>query len=291
MKNQIDLIAFAEIKRMMNFTSLESDLILVDDISMVAFSDKPAVNKMSITAIIDSGTIDLAINLNRYTISAPALITLIPGHITQSFSISDNFKGLIISGSNQFISYLEINLQKALPIFLELKNKPFITLTLQELALLKEYYFLLKKGLNLENNTNRQVVAKNLMHALFYQIEDIFRKNRKVETENKTRQEATFESFLKYVQLYYRHERELAFYADKLCLTPKYLSLVIKTTTDKSANEWIDSYVILEAQALLKSSNMTILQISDELNFPSQSFFGKYFKRHVGMSPKEYKQS
>lgn len=291
MKKEFDPIAFAELKRIMNFTSLETDLVLVDDISMIPHSDKPEVNKTSITVIVDAGTIDVAINLNRYTINAPALITLIPGHITQHFGMSDDFHGLIIAGSNQFTSYLEINLQKALPIFLEIKNKPFIELTLQELELLKDYYYLLKKGLSVDSNSNRQDIAKNLMHALFYQIEDIFLKHKNPEDENKTKQEALFESFLKYVQLYYKQERELGFYADKLCLTPKYLSSVIKNTTKKSANEWIDSYVVLEAQALLKSSKMTIQQISDELNFPSQSFFGKYFKRHVGISPKEYKQS
>jgi AraC-like DNA-binding protein len=75
-----------------------------------------------------------------------------------------------------------------------------------------------------------------------------------------------------------------------LSLTPKYLSQIIKASTGKSANEWIDEYVMLEAKALLKSTTMTIQQISDELNFPSQSFFGKYFKRCEGVSPKEYRE-
>jgi AraC-like DNA-binding protein len=80
------------------------------------------------------------------------------------------------------------------------------------------------------------------------------------------------------------------FYADRMCFTPKYLSKVIKENSGKSANSWIDDYVILEAKAMLKSTNMTVQQINDELNFPSQSFFGKYFKRIVGVSPKEYKR-
>jgi YesN/AraC family two-component response regulator len=91
------------------------------------------------------------------------------------------------------------------------------------------------------------------------------------------------------VQTHYREQRGLDFYADKLCITPKHLSKVIKAISDKPANDWIDEHVVLEAKALLKSTNMTIEQISDELNFPSQSFFGKYFKRVTGMSPKEYK--
>lgn len=83
----------------------------------------------------------------------------------------------------------------------------------------------------------------------------------------------------------------MGFYAEKLHITPKYLSTVIKQNTGKSVNDWIDDYVILEAKALLKSSRMTIQQISDELNFVDQSAFGKYFKRIEGMSPKDYKNS
>jgi AraC-like DNA-binding protein len=65
---------------------------------------------------------------------------------------------------------------------------------------------------------------------------------------------------------------------------------VIKEASGTTANDWIDRYVVLEAKALLKSTGMTIQQISEELNFSSQSFFGKYFKRRTGMSPSEYKK-
>jgi AraC-like DNA-binding protein len=98
------------------------------------------------------------------------------------------------------------------------------------------------------------------------------------------------EKFLDLAQTHYKEQRELNFYADKLCLTPKHLSKVVRKTSGTTANGWIDNHVILEAKALLKSTDMTILQISEELNFPSQSFFGKYFKRCTGMSPSEYKK-
>ena len=99
-----------------------------------------------------------------------------------------------------------------------------------------------------------------------------------------------FESFLKTVATHYKQQRSVTFYADKLYLTPKYLSCVIKEISGKSAGEWIDEQVILAAKALLKSSNMTIQEISVELNFANQSFFGKYFKQHTGISPKAYRK-
>ena len=96
--------------------------------------------------------------------------------------------------------------------------------------------------------------------------------------------------FLTLVKANFREERQLKFYADKMCITPRYLSRVVKECTQFSAADWIERCVVLEARALLKSTNMTVQQISDELNFPSQTFFGKYFKRRVGLSPKEYRR-
>ena len=96
--------------------------------------------------------------------------------------------------------------------------------------------------------------------------------------------------FLELVKSNFRQERQLKFYSDKMCITSRYLSRVVKECTGSSASDWIERYVVLEARALLKSTNMTIQQVSDELNFPSQTFFGKYFKRRVGMSPKEYRR-
>ncbi|MDR1763503.1 MAG: helix-turn-helix domain-containing protein [Dysgonamonadaceae bacterium] len=95
--------------------------------------------------------------------------------------------------------------------------------------------------------------------------------------------------FLQLAERHFKSERQVGFYAEKLCLTPEYLSQIIKTATGKSANEWIDDYVILEAKALLKSSKLSIQQIADELHFADQSVFGKYFKRMEGVSPKEYR--
>jgi len=99
------------------------------------------------------------------------------------------------------------------------------------------------------------------------------------------------EKFLQCVRENYKERRDIEFYAGKLFLTPKYLSKALKQKSGKTAAEWIEDHVMLEARALLKSTNLTIQQISEELNFPSQSFFGKYFKRIAGLSPKEYQKT
>lgn len=104
-----------------------------------------------------------------------------------------------------------------------------------------------------------------------------------------TNQGRMTDQFLMLAQRHFRQQRFLDFYAQKLEVSPKHLSRTVKAQTGYTAVEWIEKFVILEAKVLLKSSNLNIQQISDELNFASQSFFGKYFKKITGMSPKEFR--
>lgn len=97
-----------------------------------------------------------------------------------------------------------------------------------------------------------------------------------------------FEAFLDLVREHYAQERDIRFYADKLCLTPKYLSTLVHKVSGRHAGEWIKEYVLLEAKTLLRSRQYTVQQVCDRLGFSNPSFFGKYFKASVGVSPGQY---
>ncbi len=99
------------------------------------------------------------------------------------------------------------------------------------------------------------------------------------------------QKFLRLVREYHRSQRAISFYAEKMYISPKYLSLVIKEATGKSAGEWIDQYVIQEAKNLLRYSGKNVQQIAYELNFSNQSSFGKYFKNLTGLSPTAFQNS
>ena len=135
-------------------------------------------------------------------------------------------------------------------------------------------------------NPYRLQVIENLIRTLFY---GGISKFHKMESDSVSYKNSIVERYIELVQTHYREERIIGFYADKLCITPKYLSKLVKEYTGRSAGEWIENYVILEARAMLQSSDMTIQQIASSLNFPNQSFFGKYFKRATGLSPKQYR--
>ena len=104
------------------------------------------------------------------------------------------------------------------------------------------------------------------------------------------RQQELYTQFMDEVRKSYTKERSISYYADVLCVTPKYLSQVVRRISGRFAGDWITDFVILEAKALLKSRKYTIQQIADMLNFANQSFFGKYFREKVGCAPTEYQK-
>jgi AraC family transcriptional activator of pobA len=267
-------------------SSIDNDFILLEN-AFISSSFKHPFKTDAITAIIVlKGITKGKINLKSYTTTAPGFIILLPDEILEYEFISEDFSGLFVVMSKKFASNL--NFEDSFPLFLSVRNTPFISMTNDEIDVLTAYYSILKRAVQRADNPNRMEVVKYLIKAFFYSTSYQYHK---LEDRKKSKNEIFVENFLKQVQAHYKEQRGVEFYADKLCLTSKYLSKVIKENSGMSANEWINSYVILEAKALLKSSNMTIQQISDELNFPSQSFFGKYFKRHVGLAPKEYKKN
>lgn len=238
-----------------------------------------------VTAIICiKGTTRGKINLKPYTTTAPGFITILPDQFLEHEYMSEDFSGLFIVMSKRFTDSL--NIQERLPLFLSVSNNPFRPLTEEELKAMIFFYSLLQKAVRNKDNPYRMEIVQCMIKAFFYSTYY----GKPHEEPKKPKNEDLVDRFLNYAKVHYKEYRGVQFYADKLFLTPKYLSKIIKENTGTSVSGWIDNYVVLEAKALLKSTNMTIQQISDELNFPSQSFFGKYFKRHVGVSPKEYKK-
>jgi AraC family transcriptional regulator, transcriptional activator of pobA len=276
----------SELGEMRQIASIDNDFILLES-AFISTSFKYPFKTDAIAAIIVlKGTTKGKINLKPYTTTAPGFIILLPDQILEYEYISEDFSGLFIVMSKKFSSNL--NFEGSFPLFLSIRNNPFISMTNDEIEVLAAYYDILKRAVQKVDNPNRIEVVKYLIKAFFYSTSYEYHK---LEERKRTKNEVLVENFLNHAQAHYKEHRGVEFYADKLCLTPKYLSKVIKENSGMSANEWVDSYVILEAKALLKSTNKTIQQISEELNFPSQSFFGKYFKRHVGVSPKDYKKN
>lgn len=156
---------------------------------------------------------------------------------------------------------------------------------------LAEYYDLLDRQEACVQNAYRREISRSVLYAMILEICDLFRS---IEEESadmpKPKQERLTDDFFKLLAGHYIQEHTVEFYADRLNRTPKYLSGAIRKLTGRSVSEWIAANLIREAKNLLKSSDRTVLEISEDLNFSSPSVFVQFFRRNTGVTPLQYRK-
>lgn len=247
------------------------------------------VDNMTFIVFCEQGECHFTINMSEYRMKAPYMATFVCGKIIEHKYISDDFKASIIVASNKFFSDLFSNTAEAQALSISINKSPAIQLDGLTKNVTDYYFILLQQALNDIGNKLRPQVVKHLTLAMYYGYGRRFLFSPYEQKD--ANKNSLLHEFIELVEQYHKKERNLFFYADKLCLTPKYLSAAINKASGRTAVGWIDSAVMLEAKSMLHCTNLTIQQITEELNFPDQSTFGKYFKRHAGLSPKDYRNS
>lgn len=242
------------------------------------------------------GSFTLELNLKSYEVSEGSLIIYTPGNIARVFMPDDaapmNLKFIIAATSQDFMSSMRIDFNKMYEDSLIARETPCISLNPSERKVLGEYYDLASSLLSL--GTTRQVDAlKSLCSSAFCMFGSIWRERLDVAMKKgvvkKTRSNVIFENFLRLVSEHHNTQHNVSFYAEMLYLTPKYLSKLVKEVSGKSAPEWIDSFIILEAKNLLKYSDMSIKEIAFNMHFSTVPSFYKFFRKHTGMTPAEFR--
>lgn len=240
------------------------------------------------TGICTAGSCTISLNLKISEIRPGDLIFIVPGTIVHIPRQSDDFSLCMTGFSAEFLKgiYQAIN-----PLYPYIFQTPVLPLAADDAETLLDLFDLLyEKALRKEHCYCREIV-QNLLLTLFYEISALYQKKYAKSDRQLTRDEEIFRKLIRLIILHYKEERTVAFYARELCLTPKYLSSVVKKTTNRTVTEWINETVVLDAKTQLKSSQMTVQQIANYLNFPTPSFFGRFFKKHTGITPKAYRLS
>ena len=243
------------------------------------------------------GHFSIDLNLNTYEVKPHSLLMNVPGNIIKLSSYAEDHIGdaelYFVLASREFMSGIRFDFNKVFQESLSLLKNPCITLNEADVAL-AEGYFTLAREVVLSDKENKKEMLGSLVTSFTYMAMDVctraLNEARKAQTPSSARVNQLFERFIALVTEYHNTERGMAFYADKLCLTPKYLSKLVKQASGRSAPAWIDSFVILEAKNMLKYSDKTIKEIVYALHFPNQSVFYKFFKAHTGMTPSEYRK-
>lgn len=238
--------------------------------------------------VITSGRLSCMVDFRTWSLSAPAVALFLPGQVVESMEVDDDFAGFGMVMSQEFTD--SMNLPVSLQERLFIKDTQFYSITAEVLDVLTSVYRQVSSIIRQEDNPYREDVIRHLFSAYYYGL-GYYMHGIQSQPTSMTAQQEKCEKFMSLVSQHFKEERGIGFYADRLCMTNKYLSTLLKQETGMTALEWIERYVVLYAKSCLSSTSMTIQQISDELNFPSQSVFGKYFKRVEGVSPKAYRQS
>ncbi len=236
-----------------------------------------------------AGEAGLRISGRSCPVRPGTLLVLAPNQLIEPYHISPDYdsRSIIVSLDEilAFPSPIDINIMNAAV------RTPSVNLPGQRPARLLEYYDFLEKQYLETGNAYREEISKTLFYALMLEICDIFRSvSGEDGSVQRPRQEKLTDDFLRLMTKYYRTEHNVAFYADMLNRTPKYLSGAIKRLSGRSVSDWINSMLISESKLMLKVTDKSILEISEELNFSSPSVFVQFFRHNTGITPLQYRK-
>lgn len=243
------------------------------------------------------GTVTCSVNLNEYTLTRRMMLIVTPGNIVKVSSGTSGSQEecfTIINVTVEFFKDIGFDPSEVIIEATQLLQSPCMTLAAEEETLLGEHIDLICDLLTSGTKYMRESII-SVMLSVFYLFAGFMHKSHAAEIQqtpvSSSRQRAMFEKFMKLVAEKHDREHLMKYYADQLCVTPKYLSKVVKDVSGKSGPEWIDEFIILSAKNMLRHSDTTIKEISEKLNFQNHSFFFRFFKNHTGLTPSQYRQS
>jgi len=231
----------------------------------------------------------IGLDLSDYELRPDVLLVVQPNNYIRYIHSTPDFQACIVVCSINTVQSILPKLTDLLPLLMQHRLMPAVQLTREEAEGIRAFYDFIKLKIEGPATPFRHHKVLSMLQAALFEMMDI-RLTREDEAGiTHTRKEEIMARFLISVSANFRTERQVSFYAKALCITPKHLSTVVKETSGRTASEWIDSYVIMEAKMLLRTTDLTIQEITQRLNFTNQSFFGKYFKHHVGQSPTAFR--
>ena len=294
-KNRPISVAFDDIRYKLDIINHLEYRFINDDLGMVIsfiqmgsklfHTGQPYRAKEGRIIRILQGTGRISINLIEYEVSAHQIIIIPDNSLIELLVISPDYDFQVIVPACNFLP--------ALPgsILSETYTRNGIVLSLNEEEWTQaEMFFTLLWNI-LHSSPYRRETVQHFIISLLYNLKYTYEQTRTTTSLRLSRREEIFRRFIALVNEHSKQERSVNFYADKLCLTPHYLSTIIREASGQTVMQWINQSVVLEAKVLLKHSDLLIFQISDELNFPNPSFFSKFFKRMTGMTPAEYQKT
>lgn len=294
----LDLIRLSAVEEAVH---LDRKFVLADNLdgnpeqtnTEIEFVDHPVKLSFPIVMFCLSGWMRFRINLQNFELRTNDILIVRKGSIGEYLSRSSDTRIAMIAFAPEYFQ-TALQIEGTVSLLRRLHSSPLYHLPPVAMEETMAIYRLMKAKIAETDNPFRKGALLGYTQVLTYNsykyLLDADCGDRKPK-EKSSRKQELYTRFIQEVQKNYTKERSIAYYADVLCVTPKYLSQVVHKVSGRFAGDWISDFVILESKALLKSRKYTIQQVADRLNFANQSSFGKYFKEKVGCSPSEYQKT
>lgn len=282
-------------------TDLKKELL--QEIGMDVFSSEEIISDFTFKApfrssafvilLLTNGEMNFNYDFDSYTIKKKEVFFITPGALceTKSFSPDISFIGLVFTPG--YLKKQGVVLSSA--NFIHIFSSNMLrkqSLSEEEYAEILFHILSLKRKMQLPTDiVNLKEIVRHNFISVLYEVFLIQHKHSAFYPVKKNRKEELTRDFLTSLTNNFQQERKVLFYAKALFVTPRHLSQVVKQVTGKTAGEFIDEIVIKEAKVLLSANSFNISQVTNVLNFSDQSFFGKFFKKHTGISPSDYKEN
>ena len=282
--------SFGRLKQWPNAISLGDDLILLDITAETPFPEEGRLTNFVTFGLITQGELHYHVDTIERTVQTGQLIVVSEKRVVNNYSCSADLQGEVMAMSMPFFREIIRDMAYFSSMFLFTRSHPVQQLSERERERLQSYHSMIRERMEEMGNDFQRHLVRTLMQAMFYDMSSVIYRFRDLAIGQHSRIEELFAQFIRLVESNCRRERRVAWYAEQLGITPKYLSEAVKGVSKNTPTEWIDNYVTLAIRVMLKDTTKSIKDISTELNFPNQSFLGKYFRLHVGMSPSKYRR-
>lgn len=277
-----------------NVIYLTEDLFITDNIRHIPPLKEHIHIDLSLYVICQVGQMHITINGNEYQIKKNGILICTGLHIISDAMISTDFKCSIIGISHKKLVELFIGDNETVSHFLCIKDNPVIQLEDEDIYLLKLYKDIFDVKCRDSETQYSNLIIDKLLYAVIYELIQIYTKHTSFSKEvdlSSTRGYSYGQRFLALLTEDKCRHRKVEYYAEKLCITPRYLSVICCKETGKTPSEWIKEQIVGHIRYYLLNTTLSVKEICSELDFPNSSFFCKFTKQHLGMTPMEYRNN
>uniref|UniRef100_UPI0015A9B0B8 helix-turn-helix domain-containing protein n=1 Tax=Alloprevotella sp. TaxID=1872471 RepID=UPI0015A9B0B8 len=274
-----------------SMSCLGNEITLLDDISWKNLVEAPMQIGFLLIVLCTEGEVTFTLGGREQHMEAGDLFISFGEQIIQEEHADRNFHAKAFLMTRQFAQNCIVGLNMMWPYLLYLMKNPVLKMDSEEREWLENCYHLIRRRLSQMSGRYTREATVSLVRAFYFEICNLL--DARVQPDQsgvQNRAYAIFDQFIRLLSQHFKQERSVEWYSNEMCLTPKHLSEVVKQVSGKTAGQWITTMVIIEIKNLLKHTTLSIKEIAQDMNFPNQSFLGKYFKNVEGISPSDFRK-